>query len=208
MNAGCLGVFELQAAVVQGRPTYKKRWKEQFLFYSTGGTWMVGSDTSKSNGWWEAKSGAMTPGAITEAWQIHDGSAWVDVRAAKIVKRAAFEAAALDDVMQIIGNVNAWVMKIVKRGSAWVDVRAAAKIVKRAAFEAAALDDIMQIIGNVTAWVMVSAALFYKPKSTWGRTIVSVTAWVLAIVTLMTAMGAACTGVSYATRMALNTRDG
>ena len=164
MNAGCLGVFELQAAVVQGRPTYKKRWKEQFLFYSTGGTWMVGSDTSKSNGWWEAKSGAMTPGAITEAWQIHDGSAWVDVRAAKIVKRAAFEAAALDDIMQIIGNV--------------------------------------------TAWVMVSAALFYKPKSTWGRTIVSVTAWVLAIGTLMTAMGAACTGVSYATRMALNVRDG
>jgi hypothetical protein len=109
--------------------------------------------------------------------------------------------------MQILGNVTAWVMKIVKRGSAWVDVRAA-KIVKRAAVEAAALDDVMQIIGNVTAWVVVSAALFYKPKSTWGRTIVSVTAWVLAIVTLMTATGAACTGVAYATRMALNVRDG
>jgi hypothetical protein len=98
-------------------------------------------------------------------------------------------------------------MKIVQRGGAWVDVRAA-KIVKRAAFEAAALDDVMQIIGNVTAWVVIAAAMCYKPKSTWGRTIVSVTAWVLAIVTLMTAMGAACTGVSYATRMALNARDG
>jgi len=142
---------------------------------------------------------AMTPGAITEA---------------KIVKRAAFEAAARDDIMQIIGNVPAWVMKIVKRGSAWIGSAMTpgaiteAKIVKRAAVEAAALDDVMQIIGNVTAWVVVLAALFYKPKSTWGRTLVSVTAWALAIVTLMTATGAACTGVSYATRMALNVRDG
>jgi len=98
------------------------------------------------------------------------------------------------------------VMKIVKRGSAWVDVRAA-KMVKRAAFEAAALDDVMQIIGNVTAWGVMAAAMFYKPKEHLGKK-VSVTVWVLAIVTLMAAMGAACTGVSYATRMALNARDG
>jgi hypothetical protein len=85
-NAGCLGVFELQAEVVQGRPTYKKRGKEEFLFYSTNGCWMVSDDTSETKGWWLAKSGARTPGAITEAWQIHDGSAWVDVRAAKIAR--------------------------------------------------------------------------------------------------------------------------
>ena len=93
MNAGILGVFKLQAKVVQGRPTYKKQEKKEFLFYSAGGSWMVGNDTSKNAGWWMVKSGAITPGAITEVWQIYDGSAFVDVRAAKIVKRAAFEAA-------------------------------------------------------------------------------------------------------------------
>ena len=87
VEAEFLGVFELQAEVVQGRPTYKKRGAKEFLFYDTGGKWVVGPDTSKTNGWWAATSGAMTPGAITEAWQVHDGSAWVDVRAAKIVKR-------------------------------------------------------------------------------------------------------------------------
>ena len=91
-SAGRLGVFELQAAVVQGRPTYKKRGAEEFLYYAAAGYWMVGSDTSKTIGWWKATSGAMTPDAITEAWEVYDGSAWVDVRAAKIVKRAAFEA--------------------------------------------------------------------------------------------------------------------
>jgi hypothetical protein len=87
VKAMVLGVFELQAAVVQGRPTYKKRGAEEFLFYTTGGSWVVGKDTSKAAGGWKATSGAMTPGAITEAWQVGDGGAWVDVRAAKIVKR-------------------------------------------------------------------------------------------------------------------------
>ena len=82
-----LGVFELQAEVVQGRPTYKKRGEQMFLFYSTVGFWMVGPDTSKTSGGWAANSGAMTPGAITEAWQVYGGSSFVDVRAAKIVKR-------------------------------------------------------------------------------------------------------------------------
>jgi hypothetical protein len=88
-KAEYLGVFELQVEVVQGRPTYKKRGAEESLFYSTAGKWTVRSDndTSDPKGVWKATSGAMTPGAITEAWQIHDGSAWVDVRAAKIVKR-------------------------------------------------------------------------------------------------------------------------
>jgi hypothetical protein len=92
VNAERSGVFELQAEVVQGRPTYKKRGAEEYLCYNTKGYWMVGPDTSKAEGWWIVKSAAMTPGAITEAWQTHDGSAWADVRAAKIVKRAAFEA--------------------------------------------------------------------------------------------------------------------
>jgi hypothetical protein len=87
LRSQILGVSDLQAALVQGRPTYKKRGKEEFLFYIAAGYWMVGDDTSKNIGYWKATSGAMTPGAITEAWQMHDGSAWVDVRAAKIVKR-------------------------------------------------------------------------------------------------------------------------
>jgi hypothetical protein len=117
------------------------------------------------------KSGAMTPGAITEAWQAHDGSAWVDVRAAKIVKRAAFEAAALDDVVQIIGNVTAWVVRV------------------------------LTIVTLMTAMGAACPGVSYATR-------VSVTAWALTIVVLMAAMGAACTGVSYATRMALNVRDG
>jgi hypothetical protein len=115
-NAGCLGVFELQTEVVQGRPTYKKRGKKLFLYYSTIGKWTIGSDTSDPKGNWKATSDAMTPDAITEAWQVPDMTAgvifrdicgylgsltgrawartWVDVRTAKIMKRAAFETAA------------------------------------------------------------------------------------------------------------------
>ena len=79
---------------MQGRPTYKKRGSKEFLFwakYAAGDCWLVGADTSQAGGWWKATSDAMTPGAITEAWQTHDGSgedfSWVYVRAAKIVKR-------------------------------------------------------------------------------------------------------------------------
>ncbi len=93
-NSAKLGVFERQAAVVEERPTYKKRGAEEFLFYDTKGNWVVGSDTSKSGGWWVAQSGAMTPVAITETWRTSDGSKWPKVPAAKIVTRAAFEAAA------------------------------------------------------------------------------------------------------------------
>jgi hypothetical protein len=117
VKAEMLGAFELQAVIVQGRPTYKKRGAEVFLYYSTSGAWRVGPDTSKDASWWKVTSDATTPGAITEVWQAFDvwgnligsawGNAWVDVQAAKIVKRAAFEAPA-------------------------------AKIVDRAAFEAAA----------------------------------------------------------------------
>ena len=77
-----LGVFELQDEVVQGRPTYKKPGEEVFLYYSTGGSWMVSDDTSKATGWWKATSAAKMPSAITEPWKVGDGSAWVEVPAA------------------------------------------------------------------------------------------------------------------------------
>jgi hypothetical protein len=89
------GVFILQAATVQGRPTYKKRTaanyqgQERFLFYTTDGFWRLGTDTAKSTGLWKVKSTAKTPGAITATWTVWDGSADVEVRAAKIV---AFQA--------------------------------------------------------------------------------------------------------------------
>jgi hypothetical protein len=56
---------------------------------------MVGGDTSKSVGWWKAKSEVMTPSAITEPWSVGDGSAWVEVPAAKIIKATAAVKAAL-----------------------------------------------------------------------------------------------------------------
>ena len=72
-----LGVFRLQAEVVQKRPTYKKQVTgetgetDEFLFYATTNKWLVGSDTSKTVGWWQVTSGAMTPSAITEAWETN-----------------------------------------------------------------------------------------------------------------------------------------
>ena len=51
-SASYLGVFERQEEVVQGRPTYKKKGQEMFLFYTARGKWMGGSDTSKAAGKW------------------------------------------------------------------------------------------------------------------------------------------------------------
>ena len=87
------GVFELQAEAAQGRPTFKKPGQDIFLFYATNGAWYVGPHTSAPGGWWKVESAASTPGAITEAWTMHDGNGWVEVSAARVVTRAAFEAA-------------------------------------------------------------------------------------------------------------------
>lgn len=51
--------------LVQGRPTYKKRGKNEFLYYSIDGFWTVGpGHASSTGGWWRVSSKAMTPGAI------------------------------------------------------------------------------------------------------------------------------------------------
>jgi hypothetical protein len=97
-NADRLGVFKLQKDLVQGRPTYKKDGKREFLYYTPGGSWMVGADTSKAACGWVVASGAMTPGAITETWKAHNGSAWVDVPGAKI-ERVEFAAHAAVEVL-------------------------------------------------------------------------------------------------------------
>jgi hypothetical protein len=93
-SASFLGLFELQEVVVQGRPTYKKEGREVFLYYNTAGCWRVGPDTSDPKGWWRVESAALTPAAITETWTLRDSanSPWVEVGAARIVGRAAFEA--------------------------------------------------------------------------------------------------------------------
>ena len=90
-----LGMFVWQEEVVEGRPAYKKEEEEHFLFYTTFGEWTVGPDTSKTKGWWKATSSARTPGAITEPWKVHNGSAWVEVPDAKITKAVAAVKAAL-----------------------------------------------------------------------------------------------------------------
>lgn len=100
-SATRLGVFELQEEVVQGRPTYKKRDEEQYLFYrfvGTVGCWMVGEDTSKPSAWWLVKSGAETPDAIaiTEVWMVHTGSVWSHVGAVTILPLDVFTARALE----------------------------------------------------------------------------------------------------------------
>jgi hypothetical protein len=81
-----LGVFKWQEKVLQGRPTYKKPEKDEYLFYTNEGFWKVGSDTSKAVGdcHWLVKSTARTPSAITEPWTVFDGSKWVEVPAAKV----------------------------------------------------------------------------------------------------------------------------
>ena len=57
---------------------------------------MVGDDTSKAAGWWEVKSTATTPGAITEPWTVADSTGtWPEVPAAKIIQATAAVKAAL-----------------------------------------------------------------------------------------------------------------
>jgi hypothetical protein len=46
---------------------FLKRGAEEFLFYTVDGNWLVGHDKSDPAGWCKVESGAMTPGAITEA---------------------------------------------------------------------------------------------------------------------------------------------
>jgi ribosomal protein S19 len=83
-NTTCLGVFELQEAMVQGRPTYKQPGSDKKLYYNSNSNWMVGTDTSKTAGWWSVKSTAMTPDEITETWTVYSGSKWVEVDEAEV----------------------------------------------------------------------------------------------------------------------------
>jgi Ran GTPase-activating protein (RanGAP) involved in mRNA processing and transport len=129
-NASCLGVFVRQEEMVQGRPTYKaqlERVPDQvtFLFYCTAGCWRVGPDTSDPRGWWRVESAAMTPGAITEVWAVpDDGEGWTEVASARIVGRAAFEAAA------------AVARAAAPMAAAQAEVNAAARAALKGAFEA------------------------------------------------------------------------
>jgi hypothetical protein len=88
-KVGNLGMFKWQERVLQGRPTYKKPGKDEYLFYTNEGFWKVGSDTSKTVGDWSVKSTARTPGAITEPWTVYNGSKLVEVPAAKVVQATA-----------------------------------------------------------------------------------------------------------------------
>jgi hypothetical protein len=88
-HASMLGMFKLQEEMVQGRPTYKKPGRDEFLFYTTD-SWMVGPDTGNAAGYWLVRSAATMPGAITEVWSVADNSGgWNEVAAAKIVKATA-----------------------------------------------------------------------------------------------------------------------
>lgn len=77
-----LGVFELQVAIAQGRPTYRRKpmtvkGKPVYLFYYAG-TWYVGSDRKVNSGWWQATSDARIPSQITSSsWQFFDGTGLV-----------------------------------------------------------------------------------------------------------------------------------
>ena len=91
-----LGRFQLQDEMVQGRPTYKKPGmgelsgrhdcvSDQFLFYTTGGYWMVGPNTNKEDGFWLVESAAWTPDTITETWKVIALGVWTDVPTAQIL---------------------------------------------------------------------------------------------------------------------------
>ena len=73
-HADCLGAYELQEEMVEGRPTYRQktglRWD---LSYATNCNWMIGPDTSKPAALWTVASEAKTPDAITEQWSVCDG---------------------------------------------------------------------------------------------------------------------------------------
>ena len=90
---GQFGMYTLQAATQQGRPTYKKlvaanyQGQDRFLFYTRDGYWRVGTDTSATNkGVWRVKSTAKTPDAIVATWIASISGKDVNVPAVKVVK--------------------------------------------------------------------------------------------------------------------------
>lgn len=103
-NAACRGIFVLQPASAEGRPMYKKAGVNHFLFYSALGNWMVGPKVGQG-GWWKVQSEVTTPGRITQTWAVHDGSDWVEVRAAQIVKRAVFEKTAAREEQERMAEI-------------------------------------------------------------------------------------------------------
>ena len=85
------GTYELQGGgrtLVNGRPTYKRAGKEEFLYHGTDGGWWIRADTSEDAGSWCVPSAALTPDRITETWKEGDGKGtWPPVAGAKVVRR-------------------------------------------------------------------------------------------------------------------------
>merc|ERR1711865_698927 len=72
----CMGIYELQEQVVNGRPVYRQQGgADMYLFYaSRGSKWCIsdGEDmwAGRPKGWCYVVSQALTPDQITERWEV------------------------------------------------------------------------------------------------------------------------------------------
>eukprot|EP00747_Dinoflagellata_sp_TGD_P184766 gnl/TRDRNA2_/TRDRNA2_40706_c0_seq1.p1 gnl/TRDRNA2_/TRDRNA2_40706_c0~~gnl/TRDRNA2_/TRDRNA2_40706_c0_seq1.p1 ORF type:complete len:566 (+),score=104.32 gnl/TRDRNA2_/TRDRNA2_40706_c0_seq1:34-1731(+) len=76
LQADCMGAYELQEQVVNGRPVYRQQGgADMYLFYASRGCkWCIsdGEDmwAGRPKGWCYVVSQALTPDQITEQWEV------------------------------------------------------------------------------------------------------------------------------------------
>lgn len=78
-QADCMGVYELQDKVVNGRPVYQQQGEtDLFLYYAKTDKWYIsdGEDmrSGRPRGWCQVVSQALSPDHINEEWTIWDSN--------------------------------------------------------------------------------------------------------------------------------------
>lgn len=76
-QADCMGVYELQDKVVNGRPVYQQQGEtDLFLYFANSDKWYIsdGEDMrlGKPRGWCQVQSHALSPEKISEDWTVWD----------------------------------------------------------------------------------------------------------------------------------------
>jgi hypothetical protein len=95
---GLMGMYELvEDKDVNGRGVWQTvgGQRKHFIYYWSNKSWVIGDrkamEAGKGAGWASVASTALTPYQITETWQVHDGTAWVDAPKVRAVAMANVE---------------------------------------------------------------------------------------------------------------------
>jgi hypothetical protein len=79
-----MGMYELmEGKEVNGRGVWQMAGGvELFMYYGSRKAWMINDredmEVGEHAGWMYVASAALTPDQVTETWQVHDGTAYVD----------------------------------------------------------------------------------------------------------------------------------